>query len=288
MESPQVFVYRWGINDSLWHGGAPSKAEALEGLRRAALENRTDSWRVGATSRTPVGAKKLRVGDVLLFYAGQKFTPGRRIYGVGLAGLSGNPNDSLAVRSGSWKLPFRWLPISRQLARHPFTFEGIEEFLAPQGPSSTLLHLKHPPKQLMNLVRRSTRDASPPHSGRALARNVRRSLSAMEGTETEIRISRRGRSRLLRDDAIDKSRGVCEVCNRDFSKLFSGAGCRVLQVHHRRQLSALVAPRINKSEDLAVVCANCHSLIHLDPKRAMRVGILRRKLNAEKRRGVSF
>jgi len=144
MTIPEIYVYRWGINDSLWQGGAPSPSEALKGLCYSASKNKTDSWRVGTSSRTPACAKKVRVGDIILFYAGRKFVSGRRIYGIALAGLSNETKGSLAVREKSWKLPFRWLPISRELAKSPFAFSRIEEYLAPQGPSSTLLHLKPP------------------------------------------------------------------------------------------------------------------------------------------------
>jgi 5-methylcytosine-specific restriction protein A len=59
-------------------------------------------------------------------------------------------------------------------------------------------------------------------------------------------------------------------------------GKRVLQVHHRKQLSSRDAPALTKPEDLAVVCANCHLLIHYDPKRALSVKALRKKLKGQK------
>lgn len=55
-------------------------------------------------------------------------------------------------------------------------------------------------------------------------------------------------------------------------------GVHVLQVHHRRQLAASKAPRVTSLKDLAVVCANCHALIHMDPKRALKVETLRSRL----------
>jgi hypothetical protein len=104
----------------------------------------------------------------------------------------------------------------------------------------------------------------------------------VEGVTTETRVFRRGRSRFLRELALDHAKGVCAVCRRDFSKVLSSQGVRVLQVHHRQQLAASDAPRVTKLTDLAVVCANCHLLIHLDPRRAMRVELLRRRLASDK------
>lgn len=105
--------------------------------------------------------------------------------------------------------------------------------------------------------------------------------SDIEGTKTEAIQARRKRSRKLRDLAFDAARGVCCVCGRDYSKILGGRGVRVLQVHHRKQLAALVSPSITRVSDLAVVCANCHLLLHLDPQNALRVEDLQGLLEAD-------
>jgi hypothetical protein len=93
----------------------------------------------------------------------------------------------------------------------------------------------------------------------------------IEGTKTEaLRFSTK-RSRRLRNLAFKSAKGICCVCERNFSKLLAGRGLRVLQVHHRDQLSARNCPSVTKVSDLAVVCANCHLLLHYDPKKAMSV-----------------
>jgi len=50
---------------------------------------------------------------------------------------------------------------------------------------------------------------------------------------------------------------------------------RVLQVHHKKQLGWKSTPKLTKSSDLAVVCANCHMLIHMNPKKALSIDKLR-------------
>lgn len=102
--------------------------------------------------------------------------------------------------------------------------------------------------------------------------------SAVEGLCTEVVTYSRGRNRALRDAALAKSDGVCETCETDFSQLLDGKGIRVLQIHHRKQLSATDKPRITRLKDLAVLCANCHSLVHMNPKRAIPVEELRTML----------
>jgi 5-methylcytosine-specific restriction protein A len=95
--------------------------------------------------------------------------------------------------------------------------------------------------------------------------------SAIEGLRTETVRYVRGRSRYLRDLALEESEGICSVCEVDYSKLLGGKGVRVLQVHHRKQLAADIAPRVTTLNDLAVVCANYHMLIHMNPKQALAV-----------------
>lgn len=95
--------------------------------------------------------------------------------------------------------------------------------------------------------------------------------SAIEGLRTETITYVKGRSRQLRDLALRNSEGTCCVCDIDYRKVLNGKGVRVLQVHHRKQLAASDAPRVTSLKDLAVVCANCHMLIHMDPKHALNV-----------------
>jgi len=102
----------------------------------------------------------------------------------------------------------------------------------------------------------------------------RSAKSAVEGVRREVVGSMQGRNRGLRQSALNRANGVCASCGKNYAKVLSGLGLRVLQVHHRKQLSALKTPKINTVKDLAVVCANCHMLIHSDIKRAIPVETL--------------
>ncbi len=104
---------------------------------------------------------------------------------------------------------------------------------------------------------------------------------ALEGTRTEIKHLTSKRSRRLRDSAFSNANGVCAVCGRNFTNLLSGRGTRTLQVHHRKQLSAFEMPTVTTLEDLAVVCANCHCLLHLNPKKALLIEELKTMLSSE-------
>jgi hypothetical protein len=102
----------------------------------------------------------------------------------------------------------------------------------------------------------------------------------IEGTKTEVLRLTTKRSRRLRDLAFRAANNICSVCDRDFSTVLDGRGVRELQVHHRKQLAARDAPSLTRFSDLVVVCANCHLLIHLDPKKALSVRTLRNMLRA--------
>ena len=105
-------------------------------------------------------------------------------------------------------------------------------------------------------------------------------FAALENLVTEtVRYSRR-RSGTLRAEALRLAAGVCAACGRQYSKYLDGLGDRVLQVHHRRQLAATDVPRLTRSSDLAVLCANCHALVHANPRRALSVERLRKLIRA--------
>jgi 5-methylcytosine-specific restriction protein A len=105
--------------------------------------------------------------------------------------------------------------------------------------------------------------------------------SAIEGLLTETVRYVRGRSRQLRDLALRNSGGVCCICDIDYRRILDGKGVRVLQVHHRKQLAAMDSPRVTALSDLAVVCANCHMLIHMNPKQALSIEDLRQMLGKD-------
>lgn len=99
-------------------------------------------------------------------------------------------------------------------------------------------------------------------------------IEAVEGLTREVMVISRVRNGALREAAIARAKGICEACAVDFSSLLGGLGRRALHVHHRHQLALRDVPSVTKLDDLAVVCANCHSMIHADSKIAMPVEAL--------------
>jgi len=93
-------------------------------------------------------------------------------------------------------------------------------------------------------------------------------IAAWEGTLYERLAKQRMRSQELRDEKIRRSMDskghlICEVagCGFDFLATYGELGRGFAHVHHRSQLAAGKRKR-TKLADLAIVCANCHAMIH--------------------------
>ncbi len=113
--------------------------------------------------------------------------------------------------------------------------------------------------------RASVGGASNPHTGDEV-------LDVFEGQEKKYFVRHRKReSRLRREkisDMIQRNKGrlLCEVprCGFDYQKRYGKLGSGYAQVHHLKPLSD--SPKKGQKialKDLAVVCANCHVMIHL-------------------------
>lgn len=95
--------------------------------------------------------------------------------------------------------------------------------------------------------------------------------SAIEGAVRYSYVLHRKRERQLRDAKIaaihrsNEGRIRCEVpgCGFDFGEAYGELGEGYAQVHHLKPLSSRVRPSETRLEELAVVCANCHAMIHL-------------------------
>lgn len=59
-----------------------------------------------------------------------------------------------------------------------------------------------------------------------------------------------------------KGKLQCEVCDFDFSDRYGDLGHGYIEVHHCKPLASMVPGERTKLSDLAVVCANCHRMLH--------------------------
>lgn len=91
-------------------------------------------------------------------------------------------------------------------------------------------------------------------------------IEAEEGRLLTALHRRRERSRTLVEKKKVKERKgnqrlSCEVCGFDFAATYGDRGTGFIECHHTRPVSEAVGQKTRLS-DLALVCANCHRMIH--------------------------
>jgi HNH endonuclease len=92
-------------------------------------------------------------------------------------------------------------------------------------------------------------------------------MEYMEGAAkyvTHLRRERNPNAVESKKDAVLTETGklACEVCDIDFESVYGSLGTRYCEVHHRLPLASIATERVTKLSDLAVVCSNCHRMIH--------------------------
>lgn len=98
----------------------------------------------------------------------------------------------------------------------------------------------------------------------------------MEGMITESKSKHRNPA--LRSAALAKADGRCEGCGKNYRRVAGGKGQKCLVVHHKKQLKDIDQPVETRVSDLAVVCANCHMIIHANREKTLTLTQLRRLL----------
>lgn len=92
-------------------------------------------------------------------------------------------------------------------------------------------------------------------------------VEAEEGRILSTLHRRRERSRKLvekkKQEAWRKANKLeCECCSFDFEAAYGERGRGFIEVHHTKPLHTLKPGEKTNLDDLAVVCANCHRMIH--------------------------
>jgi len=95
-------------------------------------------------------------------------------------------------------------------------------------------------------------------------------LIGLEGEALLRMVKHRRREAKLRDAKIERAltendgRLICEAagCGFDFFHVYGELGKGYAQVHHNVPLSERDGPETTRLDDLSIVCANCHVMIH--------------------------
>lgn len=87
----------------------------------------------------------------------------------------------------------------------------------------------------------------------------------------------------LRAQAIRIHGAFCQACGFDFGKTYGPEANGFIHVHHIKPLFVEKEEhRVNASTDLVPLCANCHSVVHLDKKRTRTVVEVKAMMKAAK------
>ena len=76
--------------------------------------------------------------------------------------------------------------------------------------------------------------------------------------ERNVQIVKKKKTQVLRQTG----KLECEVCGFDYEKTYGIHGKGFTECHHTNPLSEVNDTQITKLSDLAIVCANCHRMIH--------------------------
>nr|WP_227672732.1 HNH endonuclease [Komagataeibacter sp. FXV3] len=92
-------------------------------------------------------------------------------------------------------------------------------------------------------------------------------VEAPEGRILTVLHHSRERSRKIvqakKKDVLAKTgRLACEACGFDFVERYGDRGQGFIECHHIKPLSDLPNETKTRLDDLALVCANCHRMIH--------------------------
>lgn len=98
----------------------------------------------------------------------------------------------------------------------------------------------------------------------------------MEGMLTESKS--KFRDPALRSAALAQADGRCAGCGKNYRRVARGKGEKCLVVHHKKQLKDIDQPQETRVSDLAVVCANCHMMIHANRDKALTIAQLQKLL----------
>jgi len=65
----------------------------------------------------------------------------------------------------------------------------------------------------------------------------------------------------------EKNQGklFCEVCGFNFADVYGSRGNDFIEGHHKRLISEMTEGEKTKIEDIAMLCSNCHRMIHKSP-----------------------
>lgn len=103
-----------------------------------------------------------------------------------------------------------------------------------------------------------------------------------EGATVERKHRHVERNRGVRDAALRVHGLACMVCEFDFEQTYGARGAGFAEVHHLKPLASLQGTVVltNVANDVAVLCANCHRMVHRGNDAPIAIDVLRDELRS--------
>ncbi|WP_194727143.1 HNH endonuclease [Noviherbaspirillum malthae] len=140
--------------------------------------------------------------------------------------------------------------------RLPSIDAGITEFLngnrPPQGNTALVIWENDQPRERRPLVGRDNRPEEEVFFEGEVRYTMHRRHERKPGLVRLAKVLRRERDERL----------LCEVCDFDFASVYGEQGDNFIEAHHKVPVSTLTEVTATRPEDLALVCSNCHSMLH--------------------------
>ncbi len=106
-----------------------------------------------------------------------------------------------------------------------------------------------------------------------------------EDAHTTILVNRSERNPKIHKEAIAIHGTTCAGCGFSFGVVYGSRGADYIEVHHLKAISTYGGTVVvNPATDMAVVCANCHRMIHRRINDPLSINQLRERLAQAKRR----
>lgn len=103
-----------------------------------------------------------------------------------------------------------------------------------------------------------------------------------EGAIEEMVIELRKRNPQLKKSAVEALGVTCQVCGFNFAEFYGEIGKGYIEIHHIHPLSENDESRQTTLDDVAMVCSNCHRMLHRNGKNALPVEDLIKFIEAKK------
>lgn len=103
----------------------------------------------------------------------------------------------------------------------------------------------------------------------------------MEGAERTVISVGYERDREVRERVLVSQGFTCKVCGFNFEKYYGEIGRGYIEVHHLLPLAEAGKRATNPESDLAVLCANCHRMVHRKRGKCLPLDDLRNRISSK-------